>query len=147
MHGMKRVRLLTIVLLLPLMAAGCAGESVPPSSAEEASSAQTLDTSTSSGAEATSLMTEEISSTGAESTRRSDPSVTAARTMEPTSRPTTAPVSTSSVSTATTAKTPPEGFLTQALFAAGRDAYGSKSINILGDSISHGANAPNIPED
>lgn len=37
--------------------------------------------------------------------------------------------------------------MTEALFAKGRDAYGGKSINILGDSISHGANAPNIPED
>lgn len=38
------------------------------------------------------------------------------------------------------------GFLNAALFNKGRDAYGGKSINILGDSISHGANAPNIPD-
>lgn len=37
--------------------------------------------------------------------------------------------------------------MNEALFAVGRDAYGGKSINILGDSISHGANAPDIPED
>ena len=49
--------------------------------------------------------------------------------------------------TTTAKETDMNTFFNDSVFKKGKDAYGSKSINILGDSISHGANAPQIPND
>lgn len=47
----------------------------------------------------------------------------------------------------TTSSSVNRAFLSPEVFNKGRDAYGGKSISIIGDSISHGANAPDIPEE
>lgn len=131
---------LALCLLLPLTAVGCAGTPSPSSSAAPSH------TTVSSAESTASTVLVDTSGTDATTSTATQTTSTVAVTSKTNSSPASTPASTTNVPT-TTAKQPAEGFLTEALFATGRDAYGGKSINILGDSISHGANAPNIPED
>ena len=140
MRFVRKSRALALCLLFPLTAAGCSGAPSPSSSAA-APTASAVSSAWSSAQMTTTAVTSAVTTSGKASTTQASPASARKTT---TSRHA---ASATKAALATTGKQSTDsGFLNAALFNKGRDAYGGKSINILGDSISHGANAPNIPD-
>ena len=140
MRFVRKSRALALCLLFPLTAAGCSGAPSPSSSAA-APTASAVSSAWSSAHMTTTAVTSAVTTSGKASTTQASPASARKTT---TSRHA---ASATKAALATTGKQSTDsGFLNAALFNKGRDAYGGKSINILGDSISHGANAPNIPD-